>query len=175
MHTRRFFYSLTVAAAAVSFSLAAHVTTAVAAERDHDRPSRAQQLEPAAARERSHDHPLARFRAASHGADSPHDEDVEDGHRRGGSVLKAPMASSASAVRAIAPSVAPAPPPARAQQTAVLITPVLSFPTLPVAPPASGSVVIGGTQPPLNLATVITLVVAAAVALLATHLARRPA
>lgn len=173
MHTRRFLYSLGVAAAAVSLSLAAHATSAAAAERDHDGPSRAQLRGPAAARERSHDD------TASHGADSPRDEDVEDGDRHGVGVLKAPGASSAHSVRALAPSVAPGTP-ARAQQTAVLIAPhpsppVLSFPTVPVAPPASGAVVIGATQPPLNLATIITLVIAAAVALLATYLARRPA
>jgi Ni/Co efflux regulator RcnB len=155
VHTRRFLYSLTVAAAAVSLSLAARATSAAAAERDHDGSSRAQHRDRAAARERSH-----------------------DGHVP--SVLKAASASSAHAVHEIAPSGTPAPPPARAQQTAALITrhpspPVLSFPTVPVAPPASGSVIIGGTQPPLNLATIVTLVVAGAVVLLATHLARRPA
>jgi hypothetical protein len=180
VHTRRFLYSLTVAASAVSLSLAAHATSAAAAERDHDGSSRAQQRDPAAARERSLDDAVAQHREASHGADGPRDVDVEDGDRHVPSVLKAASASSAHAVHVIAPAGTPGPPPARAQQTAVLITPhpsppVLSFPTVPVAPPASGSVVIGSTQPALNLATIITLVVAAAVAVLATHLARRPA
>jgi len=180
VHTRRFLYSLAVAAAAVSLALAAHATSAAVAERDHDGSSHAHQREAAGARERTHDAAVARHREASHGVDSPRDEDVEDGDRHGASALKAASAAGAHAVHAIAPSGTRAPPPARAQTTAVLITPhpsppVLSFPTVPVPPPPSGAVVTGATQPPLNLATIITLVVAGAVALLATHLARRPA
>ena len=180
MHTRRFLRSLTVVVAAASLSLAAHATSAAAAEHDHGGSSRSPQREPVAARERSHDDAVARHRAASHRVNGPRDQDVADGNSHGAGVLTAAITSTAHPVRAIAPPVAPALARASAQPIAAVTIPhpyppLLVVPTVPVAPPASGAVVVGATRPPLNLATIVTLVVAGAMALLAGYLARRPA
>jgi hypothetical protein len=187
VHTRRFLHSLTVVAAAAALSIAAHTTSVAAAEGDDGNGSRAPQWKPAAIHERRRDDDGARqsdvvFKPAS--ASNVHAVPAVSPARsqplaglvsssRGTVVARAPVAA-ARAQASAAPHTPPIGSPPRGPSIPPPNPPVLSVPPVPVAPPAFGPAVLRTQAPPLNLATIVTLAVVGAVALLAVFLARRP-